>query len=326
MKVCVFGAGAIGGHVAARLHRGGAEVSVVARGAQLAAIQADGLRVHAKDAEMHAQVRASDDPAELGPQDAVIVAVKAPALPAVAAAIGPLLQQDTSVAFAMNGIPWWYFHAHGGDLDGRRLPQVDPDGAMWDRVGPERALGCVVYSACTVTEPGVIHVENARSRLVLGEPDGSRSPRIEALAAALRAGGLDIEVTDRIRDRVWSKLLLNLGSGPMGVLAQSGPQALYAEEACCDATRRIVAEGAAVARAMGCHVEPDVEGQLANGRKLAHLPSIVQDLVLGRAMEIEAIFGVPLDLARMQGVPTPTLDLLVALARVRARAAGLYPA
>ncbi len=321
MKVCVFGAGAIGGHLAARLAKGGATVSVVARGAHLAAIQAQGLRVHAKDGDMVARVQASADAAALGPQDMVVVAVKAPALPAVAAGIGPLLGPDTPVMFAMNGIPWWYFHSRG-DM---QLPMIDPGGAVWQAVGPQRAIGGVVYSACTVTEPGVIHVENARSRLVLGEPDGTLSPRIESLAAVMREGGLVMETSDRIRDVLWSKLLLNLGSGLLGVLTGSPPGQFFQDPACCDAARRIVEEGAAIARAMGCDVQPNVEGQIKNGLASMHKTSILQDLELGRPMEIDTLYTAPLHFARQHGVPTPTLDLLSALVRARARAAGLYP-
>lgn len=324
MKVCVFGAGAIGGHLAGRLAKGGAEVSVVARGPHLEAIRAKGLLVRAPDGDIHAPVRASMDPAELGPQDAVIVTVKAPALPSVAAAIGPLLRPDTPVAFVMNGIPWWYFHAQGGPQDGMRLPKVDPEDAVWNAVGPQRAIGGVVYSACTVTAPGEVLVESQRSRVVLGEPDGARSPRAEALAGVLRDGGLAMEVSERIRDSVWAKLLLNLGSGPLGVLTGCAPGGFYAEEACREATRRILAEGTAIARAMGCTVNPDAEGQIRNGATSAHKASILQDLELGRPMEIDAIYGVPLDLARMMGVETPWLDVLVAMCRARSREAGLY--
>ena len=248
MKVCVFGAGAIGSHVAGRLAKGGAAVSVVARGSQLAAFQTGELVVHAPDGEIRARVAASADPAGLGPQDAVLVCVKAPALPDVAAAIGPLLGPDTAVAFLMNGIPWWYFQ--GTPDDARRLPSLDPGDALRRAVDPTRVIGGVVYSACTVTAPGVVQVDNARSRIVLGDPDGRVSARTEALAAVLRAGGLTMEVSDRIRDVLWSKLLLNLGSGLLGVLSGSPPGEFFTEAACCDATRRILAEAAAVATAM----------------------------------------------------------------------------
>ena len=324
MKVCVFGAGAVGTHVAGRLAKGGASVSVIARGPQLAALQARGVRGHAADGEMEARVAASADAQGLGRQDAVIVTVKAPALPSVAAGIGPLLGPGTAVAFAMNGIPWWYFQGMGGAEEGRRLPMLDPGDAMRDAVPPAQVVGGVVYSSCTLTEPGVVHVENQRSRIVLGAPDGRPSERIEALAAILRAGGLVIDVTDRIRDKVWAKLLLNLGSGPLAVLTGCPPAGIFAEDACRIATRRILAEAAAIAAAMGCPVEPNAEGQIARGAQSHHKPSILQDLEQGRPMEIDAIYGVPLDFARRHGVPTPTLDLLVAMVRARARQAGLY--
>ena len=323
MKICVFGAGAVGGHVAARLAKGGADVSVVARGANLAAMQAGGLHVRAPGEAFHAAVTASDDPAALGPQDAVFVTLKAPALPSMAATIGPLLGPETAVVFAMNGIPWWYFYREGGPHDGRQMERIDPYGAVWRAVGPERAIGCAVYSACTVVEPGMIQVAN-KSRLTLGEPDGRITPRVEALAAALRAGGMGGEAVADIRNYVWGKLMLNLGSGPMGVLTQSPGSMVFQEEACCDAARRVGAELTALAAAMGCPVQADPEAQIAGSRRLNHTASIVQDLQLGRPMEVDAIFAAPLELARLMGVPTPTLDLLVALAKLRARAAGLY--
>ena len=325
MRVCVYGAGAIGGHLAGRLAKGGADVSVIARGPNLEAMRTRGLHVRVPDGDMHVRVRATDDPAELPPQDAVIVTVKAPALPAVAAGVGPLLGSATPVVFAMNGIPWFYFHGAGGTHDGIRLPKLDPDGALWDAVGPTRAVAGVVYSACTVVAPGEVEVESQASRLVLGEPDLSRPTRLESLAAVFRAGGLTIEISPRIRDAIWQKLLLNLGSGPLAILTGSAPSRFFAEPACQEATRRILAEGAAIAAALGCQVKPNADGQIRNGSKSNHKPSILQDLELGRPMEIDAIYGVPLDLARMQGVETPTLDALVGMVRVRAREAGLYP-
>ena len=173
MRVCVYGAGAIGGHLAVRLARGGAEVAVIARGPHLAAIRANGLEVHAVDGVHRVPVQATDDPRAVGPVDAVFVTVKAPALPAVAAGIGPLLRPDTAVPFVMNGIPWWYFQHLGGPHDGRRLPRIDPDDALFRAVGPERAMGGVVYSASAVLAPGVIEVEQPKSRVLLGEPNGS---------------------------------------------------------------------------------------------------------------------------------------------------------
>ncbi len=324
MRVCVFGAGAVGGHAAARLARGGADVSVVARGAHLAAMQERGLEVRAPDAAFSAKVRASDNPAALGVQDIVLVTLKAPALPAMAAAIKPLLGPDTAVAFAMNGIPWWYFHKEGGPHDGHRLDRIDPGGAVWDAVGPQRAIGGVVHSACTVIEPGIVEVANANSRVTFGEPDGSLSPRAEALAAALRAGGIGSTAVADIRNRVWAKLMVNISSGPLGVLTQAPGSELFADPAVCDAVHRIAHEVTALAAALGCVVEPKPDAQIANARTLRHTSSIVQDLQLGRPMEVDAIYTVPLEIARLVGVPTPTLDLLVALTRLRASSAGLY--
>lgn len=324
MKICVFGAGAIGGHLAARLFKGGAEVSVVARGAHLAAIQARGLTVRARDGETVARIAASDDPAALGPQDAVIVTTKAPSLGTVARSIGPLLAADTPVAFVMNGIPWWYFFRHGGPHDGRRLPKLDPDGALWDRLGTRRAIGGVVNSPSAVVEPGIVQVERATNWLTLGEPEGSRSERVERIAAPLRAGGLDVRVTEDVRSAIWEKLISNLMTGPIAVLTQSGYDAFLAEPAVYAAARQIVVEAVAVAEALGCKPSRDHEKRLAAAVNSRHHASILQDLELGRAMEVDAIFGMAVEMARIANVPTPTLDLFVALAKVRARRAGLY--
>lgn len=324
MRVCVYGAGAIGGHLAVRLARGGADVSVVARGAHLAAIQRDGLTVHASDGQFNVRVQASDDAKALGPQDAVLVTVKAPALPAVAAAIGPLLKPDTSVAFVMNGIPWFYFHGIGSELEGRRLAKIDPGDALWRSVGPERAIAGVVYAASAVIAPGVIEVENADPRVVLGEPDGRESQRVQAIAAHIAAGGMKAPVSTKIRDEIWNKLLGNLGNGPLCVLTQVAMNKLFEDPTCVEAGLRIMQEAQAVANAVGAYPSANHEKRIAHSRGIDHKPSILQDLELGRPMEIDGIFDAPLELARMVGVPTPTLDLLVALAKVRARSAGLY--
>ncbi|HEY4174667.1 MAG TPA: 2-dehydropantoate 2-reductase, partial [Rhodopila sp.] len=206
MKICIYGAGAIGGHLAARLYKAGAEVSVIARGAHLAAIQANGLTVHAVDGEHRAPVQASADPAELGRQDAVFVTVKAPALPAVAASIGPLLGADTAVAFVMNGIPWWYFDHLAGPHEGTPLPRIDPDNALRRALGAGRTIGGVVYSASAVVEPGVVDVEQPKSRFILGEPDGSMSDRVTTLAGLITKGGVSGEATPAIRTEIWNKL------------------------------------------------------------------------------------------------------------------------
>jgi 2-dehydropantoate 2-reductase len=325
MKVCVFGAGAIGGHLAIRLHRAGATVSVIARGPRLAAIRSRGLTVRAIDGVHCARIEASDRPAELGRQDAVFVTVKAPALPAVAASIGPLLGPHTPVAFVMNGIPWWYFHAHGGALEGRQIPRLDPKGALWRIVGPQRAIGGIFWPACSVPEPGVVRCLTGASRgTVLGEPDGSESPRITALAAAFEASGLAVSISPDIRPLIWHKLAFNLSAGPLCVLTETAVFRTQEEPVLVEASRQMVTEVLSLTRAMGITLDLDFSTVIATNTNLQHRPSILQDLEAGRPMEIDALYTVPLELAQMKNVATPTLDLIVSLIKVKARAKGLY--
>jgi 2-dehydropantoate 2-reductase len=325
MRICIFGAGSVGGYLAGFLAQGGAEVSVVARGAHLAAIRADGLRVETPDGSVTAHLPASDDPRDLGPQDAVIVAVKAPALPQVAAAIAPLLHHQTLVAFVMNGIPWWYFHHHGGELDGRRLPLLDPGDALWQTVGPDRAIGGIFWPACSTPAPGVVKLLSGAGRgTVFGEPDGHTTPRITALADAFHAAKLPVTVAPDIRTLIWQKLAFNMSAGPMCVLTETPVAATHAEQALIACSGRMVAEAEAVARAMGITLDLHMPQITAINMHLQHRPSILQDLQAGRPMEIDALYSVPLEMARLVGVPTPTLDLLVSLIKVKARARGLY--
>lgn len=325
MRICVFGAGAVGGYLAGFLAQGGAEVSVVARGAHLAAIRANGLIVQTPDSTVTARVAASDDPATLGQQDAVLVTVKAPALPSVAATIAPMLGPDTPVAFIMNGIPWWYFHAHGGPHEGQQLPLLDPQGALWNAVGPQRAVGGIFWPACSVPEPGVVRLLTGAGRgTVFGEPSGRITPRLQAVAAAFRAADLPVTLAPDIRTLLWQKLAFNLSAGPMCVLTETPVAATHTEPALIECSRHMVAEGQAIAAAMGITLDLDMEQIVAANTRLQHRPSILQDLQAGRPMEIEALYGVPLEMARMAGVPTPTLDMIVALIKVKARERGLY--
>ena len=334
MKICVYGPGAIGGHLAARLAQGaavsGGEVSVVARGATLAAIRDRGLIVRVADGDIRCRPRAAERAEELGPQDAVVVTTKVPALPGVAVGIGPLLREDTTVAFVVNGIPWWYFDRDpspsGGPHDGRRVPEADPGDAMRRAVGVARTLGGVIYSASNVAEPGVIEVSSRTSKLILGEPDGTRSDRAVALAAAFKAGGLPCSVSPDIRTEMWGKLLNNLWNGPVCLLTRRHMQATFADPVVREAALRAVHEGLAIAAAHGRPVPGDPADRINLSAGLAHKPSILQDLEAGRPMEIDSLFAAPLRLAREAGVPTPMLSLLAALAMQAAEGAGLYPA
>lgn len=324
MKVCIYGAGAIGGHVAARLAANGHEVSVVARGAHLRAMQEHGLTVNAPDGTLHSRPRASADPAELGPQDAVLVTVKAPALPAVAQGIAPLLGPETTVAFIMNGIQWWYFDKHGGPLDGTRLPELDPGDAIRTAIGPARTVGGVVYAAATVTAPGEVLVEAKDAKVILGELDGAMTPRLAALAQALSHGIMAGEATPDIRLALWNKLLGNLMTGPLCCLTRSAMKDTLAQPAVRAAAVRAAEEIIALARAYGHDLGGAAEPRIARSSGLAHKPSILQDLELGRPMEVEALWLAPLRLAQLAKVPVPTLELTTQLAAQAARAAGCF--
>ena len=265
----------------------------------------------------------TDRPGDLEPQDIVIVAVKAPALPAIAENIGSLLHQDSLVLFVINGIPWWYFHSQGGAMDGTHLQRLDPERVLWSHIGPDRVVGVVAYTACTVIAPGVIRAENARNRLIIGRPDGRPDQRLDALASLLNPSGLEVTVTPKIRDAIWAKLLMNLIGGSLGILTASAMKDVLDKPVVARTAKAMAAEGAAIARALGCDPGDPEEGlnRLATS---SHLQSIVQDVYAGRPMEIDAMFRVPLDLAELMQVPTPTLDLVLELATQRARAVGQY--
>jgi 2-dehydropantoate 2-reductase len=225
----------------------------------------------------------------------------------------------------MNGIPWWYFHAHGGPSDGRRLPRLDPGDALWRAVGPERAIGGVFWPACSTPAPGVVRLLGGPGRgTVFGEPDGTTTPRMAALAAAFTAANLPVAVAGDIPALIWQKLAFNLSAGPMCVLTQSAVRATHEEPALIECSRRMLAEATAIASAMGHRLEIDADRVVAANLRLAHRPSILQDLEAGRPMEIDALYTVPLEMARSMGVAMPTLDLLVSLIRVKARSRGLY--
>lgn len=312
MRITVFGAGAIGSHVAARLcQQGRAEVSVIARGPQFEAIRARGITVEAPDGRFTATPRAEQNPAALGVQDAVIVTVKAPAVASVAEAIGPLLGPETPVVFVINGIPWWW---------GENLASLDPGGVVRARIGLARSIGGVVWSACTVTEPGVVKVQSAANRVIFGELDNAMTPRIQALAAALEGPGMGGVATTDIRTAIWTKLLNNLTNGPICLLTRQDMKTTFSDPVVLAAARAVMREGLAIAAALGHPVPGDPEAQILRSVGIAHKPSILQDLEAGRALEFEALLSVPLQLAREAGVATPTFELLVALARQAARA------
>jgi len=320
MRICIFGAGAIGGFIAGYMARAGVDVSVIARGAHLQAIRDNGLTVDGPDGVFTVKVRASADPAELGGQDGVLVTVKAPGLPDVARTIAPLLGETTPVAFLTNGVPWWYFHGHGGPLDGERLPMLDPDDVIWNAIGPRRTVGGIAWPASSVPSPGVIKVGAPKSRpTILGPLDGVVTPGMRLLEQAFVTAELPVSIDVELRDRIWEKLAFNLSAGPMCVLTETPVRATHEEATLIAASRAVMAEAEALIAALGRKAVVDVERTVAINLALGHRPSILQDLLAQRPMEVDALYNVPLELARLTGTAMPTLEFLAALIRVKVK-------
>jgi 2-dehydropantoate 2-reductase len=324
MRICVFGAGAIGGYMGAKLAQAGAEVSLVARGPHLAAMQGNGLTLVEEGERTTVPVAASDDPAALGPQDYVIVTLKAHSVPPVVPKMQPLIGDHTTIVSGVNGVPWWYFHRIGGPLEGTRLESVDPGGAQWEGFGPDRVLGCVVYPAAEVTEPGVVkHIEG--NRFSLGEPDGSKSERAVRLSKALTEAGLKAPVRPKLRDEIWVKLWGNLSFNPISALTHATLDVLCTDPGTHDVARNMMLEAQAIAESLGVKFPIDVDRRIRGGAEVgAHRTSMLQDLEAGRPMEIDALVASVAELGRITDRPTPTIDTVLALIRLRARVAGLY--
>ena len=323
MKVCIYGAGAIGGYLGVQLAQAGADVSLVARGAHLAAMKENGVRLLIGDEERVARVRATDDPSELGPQDYVFIALKAHSVPSVVDKMRPLLGNDTSVVTAVNGVPYWYFYKHGGALEGRTLESIDPGGKQWDILRPERAIGCIVYPATEVVAPGVIqHVYG--DKFPIGEPSGERTPRVERLSALMAQAGLRAPVQDNIRDELWLKLWGNLCFNPISALTHATLDVIAADPDTRAVARAMMLEAQSVANTLGVSFRVDVERRINGaGAVGAHKTSMLQDLERDRPMEIDPLVTVIQEMARLLELPTPTLDAVLALVRQRAAMAGL---
>jgi 2-dehydropantoate 2-reductase len=324
MRICIFGAGAIGGYMGAKLAAAGADVSLVARGPHLRAMQERGLTLIEEGERRTVAVRAAEDPAALGMQDYVVVTLKAHSVPPVVARMQPLIGPETTIVSGVNGVPWWYFHKIGGPLEGTRLQSVDPGDAQWRGFGPDRVLGCVVYPAAEVEEPGVIrHIEG--NRFSLGEPDGSKSDRAERLSAALTAAGLKAPVRPRIRDEIWVKLWGNLSFNPISALTHATLDVLCTDPGTRGVARAMMLEAQTIAEALGVRFPIDVDRRIEGGAAVgAHRTSMLQDLDAGRPMEIDALVGAVQELGRLTGTATPAIDTVLALVRLRARVAGLY--
>lgn len=324
MKVCIYGAGAIGGYMGALLARSGVEVSLVARGPHLAAIREKGLTLIQGEERFTVEVAASEDPADLGRQDYVVVALKAHSVPAVAAKLPVLFHDDTAVVTAVNGVPWWYFHGLEGPLEGRRLETVDPGGVQWKAIGPDRAIGCVVYPACEVDEPGVVrHIEG--DRFTLGEPSGEKTERVKAFSDALRAAGLKAPVRPRIRDEIWVKLWGNLSFNPISALTGATLEQICAFPETRAVARAMMVEGQAIGEKLGVKFAIDVDKRIEGAAAVgAHKTSMLQDLERGRAMEIDALLTAVQELGRLSETPSPAIDMVLGLVKLRGATAGCY--
>ncbi|HEX6103412.1 MAG TPA: 2-dehydropantoate 2-reductase [Alphaproteobacteria bacterium] len=324
MKVCIFGSGATGGYLGVELARAGAEVSLVARGAHLEAIRRNGLKLLIDGEERVAHAPATDDPTELGPQDYVIIGLKAHSIPGAVEKIAPLLGNDTAVVTASNGIPYWYFHDHGGPFRNTVLQTVDPDGKQWQVLKPERAIGCIVYPATEVVEPGVVkHVYG--NKFPLGEPSGERTERVERLAALMTQAGLDAPVLDRIRDEIWLKLWGNLCFNPISALTHATLDIIASDPGTRAVAKAMMTEAQQIAETFGVRFRVDIERRINGaGRVGAHKTSMLQDLERGRPMEIDALVAVIQEMGQLTGVATPTIDTVLALVRQRAKVAGLH--
>ncbi len=320
MKICIYGAGAIGGYLGAALAEAGCEVSLIARGAHLEAISRDGLRLIRTGQETVHRLVCTDRPQDLPSQDYVIIALKAHQVPAVAGSIAAMLKPEGCVVTAVNGVPWWYFSRIGGDYEGTQLESVDPGGLQWRTIGPERAIGCVVYPACEVTAPGVVTLIEG-DRFSLGEPSGETTPRVTALSEAMRKGGLKAPIRARIRDEIWIKLWGNLSFNPISALTLATLEDICRDEGTRTVARAMMLEAQGVAEHFGVRFPIDVDRRIAGAAAVgAHKTSMLQDLERGRTMEIEALVGSVQELGRIAALETPSIDLVLALLRLRAKA------
>jgi 2-dehydropantoate 2-reductase len=313
VKVAVVGAGAIGAYVGAALHRGGTEVHLLARGAQLAAIREHGVTVLSPRGDFRAHPHATDDPAEIGPVDIVFLGLKAYSYADAGALLAPLLHQGTGVVAAQNGIPWWYFHGMPGPHEGRRVEAADPGGAVSAVIPPQAAIGCVVYCSAEIDSPGVIrHVEG--TRFSIGEPDGSISQRCTAFSQAMVAGGLKCPVEKDLRSDIWLKLLGNVAFNPVSVLTR----ATMGDIARHPGTRQLVLnmmyETAEIAARLGYPPKISVERRFDGAAKVGdHKTSMLIDFEAGKLLETDVLLKAPVELADLVGVTAPTLELVYAL-------------
>ncbi len=327
MNICIFGAGAIGGWLGASLVRADSELNlgVIARGANLHALQSDGLTLLHGDERTRVPVRALADPAELGAQDMVVVAVKAPSLRLVAERIAPLLKPDTVVVVAMNGVPWWFFEGgFGGALAGTRLEAIDPDGAIARAIPAAQVIGAVVHASCSMDGPGLVR-HHFGNKVILGEPSGETTPRVQALAALIEGAGIEAPVSSQIQRDIWFKLWGNMTVNPISALTGATTDRILDDPLVLGFISAVMLEAREIGARIGVPIAEEPADRHAVTRKLgAFKTSMLQDVEAGRAIELDALVGVVRELGERTDVPTPFTDALLGLARLKGRQLGLY--
>ena len=324
MKVCIYGAGAIGGWIGSGLARAGCSVSVVARGATLDALQLHGLRLREGDRITSQAVASSAVPADFGVQDLVVVAVKAPSLPDVARHIAPLLGPQTVLLTAMNGVPWWFLQGFGGALAGTRLTSVDPDGALAAALPAQRIIGCVVHASCSLPEPGLVH-HHFGNKLILGEPSGEKTARVQQLAELLEKAGFEAPVSAQIQKDIWFKLWGNMTVNPISALTGATTDLIMNDELVRGFISQVMLEAKEIGARIGIPIDQQPEDRHQVTRKLgAFKTSMLQDVEAGKALELDTLVAAVRELGQLTGVQTPFTDALLGLARLQARVRGLY--
>ncbi len=324
MSICIYGAGAIGGYLGVQLALAGEEVTLIARGPHLEAMQKNGVKLHINGEERVAHPRCSNDPAEVGPQDYLIITLKTHSVPGIVDTIQPLLCPETAVVTAFNGIPFWYFYQLEGPWQDHQVESVDPGGEQWEKIGPERAIGCVVYPATEVSEPGVIqHIDG--DRFSIGEPRGEKTDRITKLSEILHKAGLKAPIRSHIRNEIWVKLWGNLCFNPISALTYATLDVIATDPGTQAVARTMMLEAQAIGEKLGVRFGVDVDRRIAGAAAVgAHKTSMLQDLERGRPMEIDAVLTVVQEMGRLVEVETPTIDVVLPLVQQRARIAGCY--
>ena len=319
MRFAIYGAWAIGAYMGAKLSAAGEDVALIARGPHLEAIRENGVRIRSSDGDFDARLMATNDPNEIGKVDVVVLSVKAHGLTAIAPLLAPMLGPNTIVLPAQNGIPWWYFQSHGGRWEGTQLESVDPGGIITKHIATERIVGCVVYPAATIVEPGIIHHEEG-NRFSIGELDGSSSSRCKELAAAIGSAGLRAPVRSNIRQEIWVKLLGNLAFNPVSALTKASMVEIAMDPDARSVVQTMMEEAYAVAEALGVEIPISIEQRLAGAQKVGeHKTSMLQDVEAAKPIEIDGLVGSVLELGSLLGIPMPYTNTVYACTKLLAQ-------